>query len=169
LNDGARIPRLGEVLRLTRGRAVVQIEIKAGVPVAPVVRAVRRARASAWVVLASFDAGLVRQAARLAPDLPRMWITARGIAAPTLARRLAALGATGVSVDHRVVPAAAWVRGLQARGFAVWCWTVNTAPAARRLARWEVDALLSDNPALLRVALFPFAAGPRFPRTRAAS
>ena len=54
------IPRLVDVLRLTRLRAVVQIELKAGVAVAPVVQAVEAARALNWVIFASFDAGLVR-------------------------------------------------------------------------------------------------------------
>lgn len=153
LPAGERVPRLVDVLRLTRERAVVQIEIKAGTPVAPVVCAVAAARAKGAVVLASFDAGLVREAGRLAPDLPRMLISEGRGSPAALARRVAACGASGLSVDFRAVRDAAWVGYFRARGLPVWCWTVNAAAPARRLARWGVAALLGDNPALLRRTL----------------
>lgn len=147
------IPRLVDVLRLTRGRCVVQIEIKAGVPVAPVVRAVKAARATEWVVLASFSVGLVHEARRLAPTVPRMLISEGKRSPASLARQLAACDASGLSVDHRAIRSAAWVRRFAARGFAVWSWTVNDARVARRLAGWGVGALLGDNPALMRAAV----------------
>ena len=40
------IPRLAAVLSLVRGRAILQIELKRGTEVAPVIRAVRRAKAA---------------------------------------------------------------------------------------------------------------------------
>jgi glycerophosphoryl diester phosphodiesterase len=153
LPNGEGIPRLADVLRLTRGRLIVQVEIKPGTPVAPVVRAVRAARAADWVVLASFEAAAVRAAGRLAPEVPRMFISEGRLAPPVLVRRLAALGAAGISVNFRAIRGAAWVRYFQARGYAVWCWTVNDARAARRLAGWGVGAVLGDNPALLRRTL----------------
>lgn len=146
------IPRLADVLRLTRGLTVVQIELKSG-PVAPIVRAIRAARAADWVILASFDARLVAEARKLAPAIPRMLISGGRVAPALLVRRLAACGATGLSVDQRAVRSAAWVRHFQMRGYAIWSWTVNDLPAARRLAGWGVDALLSDDPALLQSAV----------------
>ena len=148
-----RIPRLVDVLRLTRGRAVVLIELKAGVPVAPVIRAIKSARALEWVILASFAPGLIRAARRLAPAVPRMLISEGRRPPASLARQLAALGACGLSVDYRAVRDAAWVRYFHLRGCTVWCWTVNGARVAARLAGWGVDALLGDNPALLKRAV----------------
>jgi len=148
------VPTLAEVLRLVRRRVVVQIEIKPGVPVAPVVRAVRQARAGGHVILASFSPAVLRAARALAPRLPRMWIRERGTPAG-LGPRLAALGVAGVSLDHRAIPSAAFVADLHRRGWRVWCWTVNDPPAMRRLAAWGVDAILSDNPALLIATLSP--------------
>ncbi len=148
-----RIPRLTEVLRLTRRRAVVQVELKVGVPVAPVFRAVKAARATAWVILASFDPGLVREARRLAPNIPRMLITEGRGSRAALVRQLAALDAVGLSVDHRAVRSAAWIHYFQARGYTVWVWTVNDRRRAKRLAGWGVDALLGDDPALLKGAV----------------
>ena len=143
------IPRLVDVLRLTRGLAVVQIELKSG-PVAATVRAIKAARAAEWVILASFDPRLVAEARQLAPAIPRLLIS-EGRAAPAwLVRRLAAIGASGLSVDQRAVRSAAWVRHFHMRGYAVWAWTVNDPAVARRLAGWGVNALLGDDPALLK-------------------
>jgi glycerophosphoryl diester phosphodiesterase len=147
------IPRLVDVLRLTRGRCVVQIEIKAGVPVAPVVRAVRAARAVDAVVLASFSPAIVRTARELAPAIPRMLISEGRGSPAALVRQLASCDAAGLSVNHRAIRSAAWVRALASRGFAVWSWTVNDARRARRLAAWGVGGLLGDNPALMRRAV----------------
>ncbi len=146
----APIPRLVDVLRLTRDRCVVQIEIKAGVPVAPIVRAVRAARAADAVILASFSVEIVRVARELAPAIPRMLISEGRASPAALARQLASCDAAGLSVNHRAIRSAAWLRGITSRGFAVWTWTVNDARAARRLAGWGVAGLLGDNPALLR-------------------
>ena len=147
------MPRLAEVLRLTRGRAVVQIELKAGIPVAPVIRAIRTARATRWVILASFDPGLLLTARRLAPRVPRMPITEGRETPVALLRQLATLGADGLSVNHHAIRTSAWLRHFQSRGYTVWCWTVNDPGRMSQLAAWGVDAILSDNPALLCAVL----------------
>ncbi|HVT74167.1 MAG TPA: glycerophosphodiester phosphodiesterase [Lacunisphaera sp.] len=149
----APIPRLVDVLRSTRGRVLVQIELKTGVAVAPVVAAVRAARAAGGVILASFAPALVAEARRLAPRIPRMLITEGRARPASLRRRLADLAAIGVSVNHAALRGPAWPRHFQSQGFKVWCWTVNDPARMRELAGWGVDAILSDNPALLRRAI----------------
>ena len=149
---GEPIPTLAEVLALVRRRVVVQIEIKAGVPAAPVVRVVQQARAASHVLLSSFAAATVGAARTLAPRIPRLLISG-GETTKALAPLLARLDAAGVSLDHRAIPSPVFIAELQQRGWRVWCWTVNDPPAMRRLAAWGVDAILSDIPALLRATL----------------
>ena len=149
---GEPIPTLEEVLRHTRDRALVQIEIKEGVPVAPIVRVVEQARAGRNVILASFAVATVEAARAAAPHLPRMLISKGGRAAD-LAAALADLDAAGVSLDHRAIPSVAFVDALHRQRRQVWCWTVNEPAAMRRLAACGVDAILSDNPALLKTSL----------------
>lgn len=146
------IPCLADVLRLTRGLIVVQIEMKSG-PVAPILQAIQAARASEWVILASFQARLVAEARELAPAIPRMLISEGRAAPAALVRQLAACGASGLSVNHRAIRSAAWVGHFHARGYAVWSWTVNDPVLALKLAGWGVDALLGDDPALLKSAV----------------
>ena len=156
---GEAIPALTEVLALTRDRCVVEVELKPGTPVAPVVAAIRRARAGDAVVLASFEPELVAEACLWAPHLPRMLIHQGGGRGPALvrARRLASvlatLGAAGVSLNHQAIPSAKFIAALKRRGFCVWCWTVNQPRVMLRLARWGADAILSDDPALLKSTL----------------
>lgn len=150
LKSAEGIPRLADVLAFTRRRIVVQIELKRGAAVAPVVAAIKKARAARWVILASFESGLVAEAARLAPTIPRMLIADGGRSLASIARQLRACAADGLSIDHRVLRSAADVVFFQARGFSVWCWTVNETRAATRLMAWGVDGLLGDNPALLK-------------------
>jgi len=128
---------------------VVQIELKRGAQVAPVVRAIRRAQAAAWVILASFELTLLRQAGRLAPDIPRM-IIAEGRDLKKLLGAMTSLGAVGLSLDHRALRNRSVVGQIHRHGGKVWCWTVNAVPLMRRLAARGVGAIISDNPALLR-------------------
>lgn len=158
---GEPIPTLAAVLALTRSRVIVQVEIKRGVPVAPVVQSVRQAHAADCVVLASLVPAQLAAARALAPRLPRMLIhpgAGPGQATPEaracgLAGVLANLGAGGVSLDYRSIRSAAFISALKRRGFCVWCWTVNDSRAMLRLAAWGADAMLSDDPALLRSTL----------------
>jgi glycerophosphoryl diester phosphodiesterase len=72
--QGEPIPTLADALSLTRGHAILQIEIKEGVSVAPVLAAIRRTASAGNVILASFEHDILREAAALAPKLPRMLI-----------------------------------------------------------------------------------------------
>ena len=148
-----RIPRLAEVLRTVRGRIPVQVEMKAGASVPEVVAAVRAGGGKDAVILASFSVSLVAEAKRCAPEIPRMIITEGRRPKAWLAAQLRRTGAAGLSVNHRSIRTAAWVRYFHERGWTVWSWTVNDAATARRLAEAGVDALIGDDPALLRRAL----------------
>ncbi|MDB6165802.1 MAG: ugpQ [Lacunisphaera sp.] len=149
-----RIPRLSDVFALLRDRGmVVQVELKRGAAVAPVLRDIRRAKATRGVILASFEPELVAEARRLAPEIPRMLISAGRGGPGELLRQMAAAGADGLSLNYKSVRTRATVNRIHAAGATLWCWTVNDATAARRLAEWGVDALIGDNPALLRDAV----------------
>jgi glycerophosphoryl diester phosphodiesterase len=91
---GEPIPTLADALSLTRKRCLLQIEIKKGAPVAPVLAAIRKTASTENVILASFEPDILRQAAALAPKLPRMLIVDK----PRLPHAKAATGATKVEV-----------------------------------------------------------------------
>jgi glycerophosphoryl diester phosphodiesterase len=132
---------------------LVQVEIKKGAEVAPVLRAIRSTRTARNVILASFEHAILREAGALAPSIPRMLIadpeppSARPAEAGLRwARAAMSLGAAGISLNHRSVVSDSLVAAIQDRGLSLWCWTVNGRRAIRRLSKWGVDALILDDP-----------------------
>ncbi len=66
----ARVPSLADALRLAReAGAIVQLDVKRGVPFDTVVAAVRAARAEAHAIIITYDDADAREVARLAPEL----------------------------------------------------------------------------------------------------
>jgi glycerophosphoryl diester phosphodiesterase len=64
-------------------------------------------------------------------------------------RWLAHAGASAAVLHHALVTPAV-VRSCHSRGAAVWAWTVNDAEVATRLADWGADAIITDDPRILR-------------------
>jgi glycerophosphoryl diester phosphodiesterase len=179
---GEPIPTLAETLSLTRKRCILQIEIKKGAPVAPILAAIRKTASTKNVILASFEPDILRQAATLAPKLPRMLIadprhlttklTKVGKAvihhspfgirnsssashlspdASRLLQTMSAIGAAGLSVDHRAI-SPLFVETIHRHGAQLWCWTVNDVRTMKRLRDYSVDAILTNDSAnLLKV------------------
>ncbi len=154
--QGEPIPTLADALAATRECAVLQIEIKKDVPVAPVLEAIRRTPSTGQIILASFEISILSEAAALAPHLPRMLIAdaPAGIRAPTavalsLLHTMTSVGGSGISVCHRVIRSPLFVEMVHRHGALLWCWTVNDPRTMRRLRAYGVDGILSDDPAKL--------------------
>jgi glycerophosphoryl diester phosphodiesterase len=167
---GEPIPTLAEALSLTRKRALVQIEIKKGAPVAPILAAIRKTASTKHVILASFEPDILREAATLAPKLPRMLIVDKpnlfytkaaksakvGKAtshltpnASRLLQTMSAASASGLSLSHEAITTSFFVETIHRHGAQLWCWTVNDARTMRRLRDYSVDAILTNDPAKL--------------------
>lgn len=63
------VPTLDQALAWSKGRAIVQLDVKRGVPFAPVVAAVRRAGAEERTVIITYNVKDAAEVHRLAPDL----------------------------------------------------------------------------------------------------
>ncbi|MGD1032658.1 MAG: glycerophosphodiester phosphodiesterase [Opitutaceae bacterium] len=150
---GEPIPSLREALAFARGGMLVQVEIKKGAEVAPILRAIRSTGTARNVILASFERAILREAGALAPSIPRMLIadpeppSARPAEAGLRwARAALSLGAAGISLNHRSIVSGSLVAAIRDRGLKLWCWTVNDRRSIRRLSKWGVDALIMDDP-----------------------
>lgn len=157
---GEPIPTLADALAAVGDRAVVQIEIKKNAPVAPVLQAIRQAGPACRVILASFEHTILQEAAERAPSLSRMLIAdapkqtdSPKAAALSLLETMASVGASGISVNHNAIKSALFVETMREQKTPLWCWTVNDTPTMLRLAQWGVDAILSDDPARLKMVL----------------
>jgi glycerophosphoryl diester phosphodiesterase len=87
------IPTLEEALIWSKGRTVVKLDVKRGVPFAEVVAAVRKAGAEQRAVIITYNPRDAAEVTRLAPELMQ------SVSADTLAE-LDALVAAGVRLDH---------------------------------------------------------------------
>jgi glycerophosphoryl diester phosphodiesterase len=69
---------------------------------------------------------------------------------PRLVLRWLAHSGASAAVLHHALVTPAVVRSCHSRGAAVWAWTVNDADVAARLADWGADAIITDDPRILR-------------------
>lgn len=180
--DGARIPALVDVLALARPTAVlVDIEIKTlpdrpELTAAPermvdaVLGAVAAAGMAGRVVLRSFDWRALHHARRVAPAVPRAYITGEAMAAraalwwggadparhggsvpATIAAASATPGTLWAPAYRSVTPAL--LAEAAALGLVVMPWTVNEVADMARLVAWGVPAICTDFPDRLRAVL----------------
>jgi glycerophosphoryl diester phosphodiesterase len=128
-------------------------------------------------VVSSFHVPSLREVARQAPGPAigrtypedRYGVSRRRVLRPVLragtaglrralASRVPAMvaraGAQALMLHHAVVSAAA-VERAHARGVAVWAWTVDDPAEAKRVAAAGVDAVITNDPALLLATLRP--------------
>jgi glycerophosphoryl diester phosphodiesterase len=173
--DGARIPTLAEVFRLTVPAGVrVSVEVKVpddskdiAIPLAEAAVAVAKvAGAMRLVDVRSFDWAPLRHLRARHPEVPLTWLT-RGAEAPAAVAAAARAGAAvdwtpGWAPEHgRLTPAL--LADAHALGLVVAPWTVNAPADMARLIEWGVDGLCTDRPDLARAAMT--AAGLTLPRS----
>jgi len=175
--DGARIPTLAEVLRLTAPAGVrVEAELKTE-PDQPATTPIEMADAVAATATAalpllgvrSFDWRGLRHLRRHHPEIPLTWLTRDDT---NLARQPAAVAAearagqpakwTPVWAPAYQTLTATLLAEAHALGLRVVPWTVNAPPDMVRLIGWGVDGLCSDRPDLVRAAIAT--AGRQLPR-----
>lgn len=180
--DGARIPALADVLALARPTGVVvDIEIKTmpdrpELTVAPerlldaVLDVVAVMGMAGQVALRSFDWRVLNHARRVAPGIPRAYITSADTAAApglwwggadparhggsvpaTIAAASEAAGTVWAAGYRSLTPAL--VAETQALGLSVMPWTVNERGDMARLIGWGVEAICTDYPDRLQAVL----------------
>jgi glycerophosphoryl diester phosphodiesterase len=148
LRDGARIPRLEDVLDSVGDSATVYIEMKGASGVETVV-AVARAHGQRFAIH-SFDHDCIARIARIASDIPRGILLDRGTPDPIAPMRGAARDTEARDVwPHWTLVAEDFVAAAREIGVRVLPWTVNDAADAARLAALGVDGVCTDDVRLL--------------------
>ena len=166
LHDGARVPRLLDVLRIDPAVAyTIELKLQPDRPdwtvgaeemAERVLAVVDEAGAAGRVTLQSFDWRAPRHVRKTRPDIPTGWLTSAETAAdpetwwelPASTPIPAAIAAEGGNVWtpqwDELTPAL--LDQAHALGLAVIPWTVNEAADMRRLIAWGVDGLITDYP-----------------------
>jgi glycerophosphoryl diester phosphodiesterase len=150
VEPGVRIPTLASVLRATRERAFVYIEVKGRGIERPVVETIRAARAAERCAVHSFDHRAVRLVRDLAPELRTGILLGSYLVDPAGALRAARASDYWIWWEFAD---AALAEAVHAAGGRVVAWTVNDRVAAESLARAGVDGVCTDDVPLIRDAL----------------
>ncbi|MCS6863258.1 MAG: hypothetical protein NZT92_23370 [Abditibacteriales bacterium] len=151
---GERVPTLAEVLSVTKGKAVLAVEIKPPDITEDVLSVIAQEKAEEWVNVMSFHDTVVRRVREVAPHLPSgLIVDARpeedaAQQAIALVRRVARCGASVLSLSHPAVnPTLA--REVRRRGVVLWTWTVDDLQRMQEVAACGVDGLITNVPHLL--------------------
>ncbi len=148
---GQPVPELGEVLDAVRGRLLVNVEIKGPPETAPVLaQRLDEHEMRQSVIVSSFDPHAVAAATTLQP--PRL---AGLLLDGPIDDPVAVAGAAGASLVHVAYPyiTADLARRTHQAGLGLVAWTVNEPSEMLRLRSLGVDAIISDDPRLLRDTL----------------
>lgn len=147
-----RILLVSEAMRLVPLRVQLNLELKKSgqgrLLLARLIRLMGHARIQSRILLSSFDSALVGLAgcAKL-----RTALICRSSAAASL-RKAIQLGCVCWH-PHLSLVTPARIAAAHAAGLRVNAWTVDDIPTARRLKRWGVDGIFSNDPAKLIKAL----------------
>ncbi|KXS39091.1 MAG: glycerophosphoryl diester phosphodiesterase [Halomonadaceae bacterium T82-2] len=144
---GEHIPRLESVLRLTRNRIRLYIELKptgdnAAALVDAVLARLPRERRD-QVVIASLSPAVIREVERRAPQLHTTLFAQFMVRGGLALGDIDALGLRHARID------AATVAATHGRGYALHAWTVNDRRQMARLIDLGVDNIITDRPAQL--------------------
>lgn len=153
--SGERLPELGELLDLTRGKMVLIVEIKAGARVVEPVRALIDARGMRpEVIIFSFDPAAVAESRRVMPDVPAVFLlTPSGERyAEVDVATAAATGANAVGFSHRHLDKPIFDAAHSA-GLPVFVWTIDDPARAMEIRDWGADAIITNRPAVIAAAL----------------
>lgn len=169
---------LDEALAWLAARPVgLHVDVKGAGFEQRIVEALERHRVAGRAFVSTSRPESVRRFGELAPALPRalsypedrLGLSGRRAAAPLIAGGLATLrrtlplrigamlrraDATVASINHALLSCAA-IERCHALGVPVVAWTVNDAARVRQLAALGVDAVVSDDPAMLAATLRP--------------
>lgn len=124
---------------------------------------IARTGATARCIIQSFDWRIVRLAAQADPALARAWLTARATRSwhggqRHLPHSIADEGG-GTWAPRYLELSERLVIKAKALGLRVVPWTVNSPYAIRRLAKWGVDGIITDDPVMAADALRPSGIG----------
>jgi glycerophosphoryl diester phosphodiesterase len=152
--QGAPVPLLAEVLELTNGKALLQIEIKQPGIEEQVARVVRDANAIASCEVHSFYPKCVRVMRDVEPKIAAALLTdgRRIVEWQDFYSFALSLDAQGVSVHYALVDADR-VRAGQRRSLTFMVWTVDDEADMRRMIDAGVDSICSNFPDLVRKAV----------------
>ncbi|WP_030683138.1 glycerophosphodiester phosphodiesterase [Streptomyces sp. NRRL B-1347] len=162
---GARVPTLTQYMnRVARNGQRLVLEIKKPELYPGIERdTLRVLRETGWLerhrvkhdlVVQSFSADSVRQVRRLRPDIKTGFLGTPAVAElPKYAQFADQINSTHTSVSKGYVAAIQDLKGPHGKPLEIFTWTVDEAAAARRVADFGVNGIITNKPDVVRAAL----------------
>ena len=152
------VPELHEVLAIMRPGSMIQIELKSTAALLPKLRPMLTPELcrKLAVRISSFKAELLKAAADIFPELPRLLLIdpikhfGHLPTADETAALLAQYRATGISLRADLAYTAKFVKELKARGLSVVAWGVSNDQLGLHMAEIGVDAMTCNHAVALR-------------------
>jgi len=143
---GEKIPTLEEALSLTRGKVILQIELKAQEAAEPTVELVERSRAEREVVITSFMHDLLERVHELNPSLRTgaLFFDVQG----DICQRAIDVHSEAIHVYHKNVNSNL-VEEAHRRGLKVSVWNPDEIEDMKKMINLNVDVIGSNRPDLL--------------------
>lgn len=146
LRDDLRIPTLDAVLRVIPDHFLVNLEIKSETADPDLAAAVNGAHSRHRIVVTSFDAAPLISVRQTAPEIRTGLVV--GMQVADLVGGVRDALADVISIYWKLLTPEL-VRTMRENGVGVFVWTVNSVPAAERMVELGVDAMITDEPALI--------------------
>ena len=146
-----KIPLLQDVLELARGRCLLNIEIKAVAavqkkPLQHLVESLYRYHAERRCIISSFNPLVLRQVARLQAQLPTgLLLTGNLLSHGPQAAFRKLTGVQALHLHARVL-SPRLVERVRTLGLYLFVWGADTAPAMKRVIRFGVNGIITDDP-----------------------
>jgi glycerophosphoryl diester phosphodiesterase len=146
-----RIPTLGELLELTKGKVINVIEIKPNNITKRVVEEVEKANAVNDVILQSFYPEAVKAAFELNPKIPRALLLSgqlpvlRMPSIMDLIYQATQVGASTMNLPYKIVTPNL-IKESHKRGMNVWAWTVDDESDIKAQINMGIDGVTSNYP-----------------------
>jgi glycerophosphoryl diester phosphodiesterase len=155
---GEAIPTLDEVFESLGRHLFINIELTnyftpADSLVEKVVERVRKHKLEDFVLFSSFLPTNVHKARRLLPEVPAALIALPGFPGLVSRSRIGRWFSPHYINPHYTDVDQEWIGRQHRYGRRVLVWTVNEPDAMRRLFKWGVDGIITDDPRLARQVL----------------
>ena len=146
-----RIPTLGELLEITKGKVINVVEIKAENITEKVISEVEKAKAINDVILQSFSLQTVKAIQGLNPKIPRALLIGGQLpinkmsGIMSLIQQTLEVGATTLNVTSRIV-SRKLINEVHKRAMGIWVWTVDDEVEMKKLIKMGIDGITSNYP-----------------------
>lgn len=142
----AGIPRLQDLIKATKDKIVLVVEIKSGAGIErKLIDLLNAEKMLDQAIVFSFGEGVIAECERIDPSYFSVWLTSKPGEASDALARIREIGADGIGVSYKALTPEL-VREAHSRKVPIFAWTVPPGPEVDRLKALKVNFIITDHP-----------------------